>query len=155
MGKLLLSDIFDHFLMIEGNITTFNTFSIDGTLHKEFFPFGETEESDSPDRMFSYWEAVKPFCYELIKGKKTPLAFRFVFRLSAQNTEKFLTKTKSGFTAMDNAGLFLNIKFEAASLTCTTGISIPQFTLDKTLENEWDLMVKRFFLKHNINFEEL
>ena len=33
---------------------------------------------------------VIPFCLELIKGKKTPLAFHFTFQLSGPNTEKFL-----------------------------------------------------------------
>ena len=33
MQKLLLTDTFDRFLMLEATITTFNTFHIDGTLH--------------------------------------------------------------------------------------------------------------------------
>ena len=32
MSKLLLSQTFDNFLMVEGSIKTYNTFRIDGTL---------------------------------------------------------------------------------------------------------------------------
>ena len=37
MSKLLLSEVFDPFFFIEGEITTFSTFSIDGYLKKEFY----------------------------------------------------------------------------------------------------------------------
>ena len=36
MSKLLLSDTFDSFLFIEGEIVTYNTFSINGFLKKDF-----------------------------------------------------------------------------------------------------------------------
>ena len=37
MGKLLLSETFDPFYFIEGEIVTFNTFTMDGFLKKDFF----------------------------------------------------------------------------------------------------------------------
>ena len=37
MSKLLLSQTFDNFLLVEGSITTFNTFRIDGRLHTAFY----------------------------------------------------------------------------------------------------------------------
>mgnify|MGYP003319322073 CR=1 FL=1 len=39
MGKLLLSELFDPFYFIEGEIVTFGTFSLDGYLKKDFFDF--------------------------------------------------------------------------------------------------------------------
>ena len=36
MKKLLLSETFDRFLLLEGSITTFNTFEIDGTFQKAY-----------------------------------------------------------------------------------------------------------------------
>ena len=35
MSHLLLNETFDHFSFIEGEITTFNTFHIDGIIKKE------------------------------------------------------------------------------------------------------------------------
>ena len=46
MSHLLLKDTFDKFSFIEGEITTFNTFTIDGFLHKEFF-------DEKPERSYS------------------------------------------------------------------------------------------------------
>ena len=37
MSKLLLSETFDPFYFIEGEITTFSTFKINGYLKKDFF----------------------------------------------------------------------------------------------------------------------
>ena len=37
MAKLLLSEVFDPFYFVEGEITTFSTFTIDGFLKKEFY----------------------------------------------------------------------------------------------------------------------
>ena len=80
MSKLLLSQTFDQFLLVEGSITTYNTFRIEGRLHKDFFTEEEREEKGMASRDFSLWKDVKPFCLELIKGKKTPLGFKFTFQ---------------------------------------------------------------------------
>ena len=45
MSHLLLLETFDRFLFIEGKITTFNTFEIDGFLQKDFF--------DTPPEQFA------------------------------------------------------------------------------------------------------
>ena len=37
MSHLLLMDTFDSFLLIEGEIMTFNTFKIDGFIQKNFY----------------------------------------------------------------------------------------------------------------------
>ena len=91
MKKLLLSESFDRFLLLEGSITTFCTFHMDGQLQKAYYTGEEQEQID--DRSLAYWEEIRPFCFELIKGKRTPLAFRFTFQLSASNTEKLLHQT--------------------------------------------------------------
>ena len=63
MSQLLRSETFDNFWFIEGEIVTFNTFSIDGAIHKAFF------DSDEETEEYSYWKAVKDYCYFLIRGK--------------------------------------------------------------------------------------
>ena len=37
MKKFLLTDSFDRFLLLEGAVTTFNTFRVDGTLQKSYY----------------------------------------------------------------------------------------------------------------------
>ncbi|MCI8585577.1 MAG: hypothetical protein HFI92_06715, partial [Lachnospiraceae bacterium] len=43
MHKLLLTETFDRFLLLEGSITTFGTFRIDGTLQKSYYTQEEQE----------------------------------------------------------------------------------------------------------------
>jgi len=153
MSKLLLSQTFDNFLLVEGSVTTYNTFRIEGRVHKDFFTAEEIEEKELENREFSLWEEVKPFCLELIKGKKTPLSFKFTFQLSKENTAKLLTS--AGITSIQSeniSGLLLNIRFDNGTLCVITATNLTLFTLDKSLEHAWDDMVKRFLKQQEISF---
>lgn len=151
MSKLLLSDIFDPFYFIEGEIVTFNTFKIDGYLKKNFFTSEEQEEMGS--REYSLWKDIREFCFSLIKGKKTPLSFHLVFGLSRANIEKLLLKQDLTFTPSDVNGLYMNLKYDGSHLQCVTGTSLHTFTLDKSLEQAWDNMVEKFFQMQGIETE--
>lgn len=153
MNKLLLSQTFDNFLLVEGNITTYNTFRIDGRIHQDFFTEEEQEELQLLKREFSLWREVKPFCLNLIKGKKTPLGFKFTFQLSKENTARLLAS--SGITSVlseNISGLLLNIRYDNGSLNVITATNLNLFTLDKTLEHAWDDMVKQFLKQQEISF---
>ncbi len=152
MNRLLLSRAFDAFLVVEGSVTTYNTFHIDGHLHRDFYSKEEQESLGLSERHFSLWQELRPFCLDLIKGKRTPLGFRFTFQLSSKNTEKLLSQTGSSFSPADVNGLVLNIRYENLKLICTTGISLGIFTLDKSLDEAWDRMVQRFFMQQNLSF---
>lgn len=148
MSKLLLSDTFDSFLFIEGEIVTFNTFSINGYLQKDFF-----DKDMIPERNYSLWKELREYCFSLIRGKRTPLRFKFVFGLSEPNIEKLLRQQGLSFTPQDVQGLYLNISYDGHSLRCVTGTSMNLFTLDKSLEEAWDKMVQKFFAQKEISFE--
>ena len=49
-------------------------------------------------------------------------------------------------------GLYINIQYENHEMICVTGTSMKQFTLDRTLENEWDENVKKFLKKNGVVF---
>ena len=152
-NALFLQSVFDSFYFIEGEITTFNRFQIDGRLKKEFYHQGLETEAGVPDREYSLWKEQRDFCFSIIKGKRTPLGFRFIFSLSAPNIAKLLEQENLTFTAKDVQGLYLNFKYDGTNLTCTTGTSMNLFTLDKSLEQAWDRMVQRIFAKYEIPFE--
>lgn len=153
MSKLLISDTFHNFLLSEATITTYNSFIIDGHINKDFYTTDELEEKNLTEQSISYWETLKPFCFELIKGKKTPLSFKIVFLLSPANVSKLLSQSGIALTVDDINGLFLNIKYNNNVLHCITGTSLKLFTLDKTMENEWDKAVQKFLKAHEIAFE--
>lgn len=150
MSKLLLSDTFDPFYFIEGEIVTFSTFKIDGYLKKEFFDIDEV-----PSRNYILWKDVRDYCFSIIKGKRTPLSFYFVLSLSESNIEKLLKQNELSFLPQDVRGLYINLKYDGSNLQCITGTSMNLFTLDKSLEQAWDIMVQKFFTQKEISFEQL
>ena len=106
-----------------------------------------------PERNYSLWKELREYCFSLIRGKRTPLRFKFVFGLSEPNIEKLLRQQGLSFTPQDVQGLYLNISYDGHSLRCVTGTSMNLFTLDKSLEEAWDKMVQKFFVQKEISFE--
>ena len=80
--------------------------------------------------------------------------FSIILKLPKAATEQFLTARKSQWLPEQVGGLFLNIHYENQHLSCVTGLSLNQFTLDKTLEREWDESIRTFLRKEELPFEE-
>ena len=120
MGKLLASDTFDDYLILEAVITKANTFTIDGRLNEEYLSDLENE-GESPAGRLQTWGNVRSFCFELIKGKTLPVYMKVVLQ-------------KSG----EEADHYLNIVYDRKELRVVTGTSLRTFTLDKSIEREWD-----------------
>lgn len=154
-NALFLQSVFDSFYFIEGSVTTFNHFQIDGRLKKEFFKQGLDLDIQVPEREYALWKEQREFCFSIIKGKRTPLHFKFVLSLSTANMMRLIAQEELSFSEKDVQGLYLNFKYDGNVLTCTTGTSMNLFTLDKSLEQAWDKMVQRIFAKYEIPFEVL
>ena len=120
MGKLLASDTFDDYLILEAVITKANTFTIDGRLNEEYLSDLENE-GESPTGRLQTWGKVRAFCFELVKGKTLPVYMKVVLQ-------------KSG----EEADHYLNIVYDRKELRVVTGTSLRTFTLDKSIEREWD-----------------
>lgn len=149
--QLFLQDVFDGFLFLEGQITTFNTFQLDGFLNKEFYNDVELEEIGT--RTYSTWKQMRPLCFQLIKGNKLPLSFKFVLKMKEENVQKILSQ-KGLSEQFQVESLLLNVLYKNGIITCTTGVSLKQFSLDRTLDKEWDVLVRKFFQQNNIEFTE-
>lgn len=155
MNKLLCAEVFDNFLLREATICGACTWEIDGSLHADFYSSEELDEQGLGGLSYIPFGQVRPQCFNLIKGKRTPSYFKFVFLLSPVNLARTLEQTHSSFSPEDITGMFLNLKFQHGKLVLTTGISYRIFSVDKSLEQEWDSLVKRFLKNHEIAFEEL
>ncbi|MCD7956494.1 MAG: DUF5721 family protein [Lachnospiraceae bacterium] len=152
MKKLLTDDAFDTFLLSEASITTFATFQIDGRFHPDYFNTAEQEQLSAEKCGFTLWKRVRPFFFELTRGKHTPLKFRVVFRLAPYNVEKLISQSGLSIQADQVDGLFLNINFDGKALCCVSGVSMKLFALDKTLDHAWDDMLEKFFRHEQIPF---
>jgi hypothetical protein len=116
-------------------------------MQKSFF----SEEENIPE--YSSWKNLKNFCFSLIKGKKTPLSFKFIFSLSPENIARLIEQNHLDFRADQVQGLYLNIRYDGSSLQCITGTSLKTFSMDKSLEQTWDAFVQKFFAQKSIPWE--
>lgn len=149
---LFIGEIFDGFLVREVNMVTFNSFTIDGRVRQGYYSEEELEENRLEE--YSSWKILKPFCFSLIKGKHLPESFRIVFMMTPEAKERFVKKRIPDMLPDQVGGLYLNVQYENNEMTVVTGISLNMFSLDKTLEREWDESVRAFLKKHELVFVE-
>lgn len=147
-SELFIGSMFDRFWVREADIVTCNAFHVDGRVRPEFYTPQEMEEQEIGE--FSAWETVKPVCFSLIKGKKLPGSFRIVLQLGKTQAERFLAEKRLPVRPEQVGGMYLNIRYENGELHCVTGTSVNFFTMDKSLDAEWDEAVKAFFKKHEV-----
>ncbi len=138
MGKLLKGENFDGFLMKEGTLKTNMEYQFRGTLFAEYF---DTQEQEKLEEKYIYWGELRPTIFELIKGKRTPLAFSFTLLLTKNDTKELLARQEI-HVGEDSPSLFLQIRFEHGVGHIVTGTARNTFTLDKSLEEAWDAEVK-------------
>ena len=151
-AKLFVGETFDHFLIKEAEIVTFNVFTIDGHIRQGYYSEEELEENQMEE--LSSWKMIRPYCFSLIKGKNLPGSFQIVLQMPPQAVDKFVTGHQMPLKADQVNGLYLNIRYEEGKLFCVTGTSVSIFTLDKTLDMEWDQAVRSFLKKNEIIFQE-
>ena len=146
MSHLLLKDTFDSLSLIEGEITTYNKFTIDGYIHKDFY-------EEAPDREYSLWSELRSHCLSIIKGKRTPLGFKFILSLSREDIIGFLEQGGLRYRPEEIQGLYMNLRYDGTYLACVTGTSMHTFTMDKSLDEAWDRWVQTFYANAGIAFE--
>ena len=154
-SKLFLQEVFDAFWVVDGTIRTHSTIVLDGHLNADFYSSEEQDELQVKEQPFVSWRILRPQCFDLIKGKRTPLSFKFCFRLSDSNVEKLLLQSQIAFSPADVAGLFLNIRFQDGKILLTTCTALRFFTADKSLDQAWDAVIQKFLKQKGIDAELL
>ncbi len=152
MNALLASECFDTFMLEEAAVTTFNTFHIDGHIVGDFYTADERSEHSCA---FSLWKDIRPFCFQIIKGKKTPVSFKVVLHAPDALVEKIPADPECGVAANLIRALALNIRYDNGHVACVTGCAYSTFLMDKSAEKLWDAYVRHMFSGLNIDFEEV
>lgn len=155
MNHLLVADTFDNFLMAEATISTANTYQIDGHVNKEFFASEDISETPSIPYDFSEWKDIKPLCFNLIKGKRTPLFFKFVLHLKPEPVGKLLAAGNSNVSTEQVKALVLTIKYDGMQVLLTTGSAYHTFVMSKEPDNIWDKALQQFLARKGIDYEVL
>ena len=154
MNKLLIGEVFDRFFLVEASVTTFNTFTIDGRLQQDFFDTDTVAMHKSNSIEYSLWRDVKPYCFSVIRGRRTPLNFRIVLQLSHKQTQQILNPSFPDGSVPD-CRFCLNLQYRNDSLLCPTGVSYTSFCLDKRPEHLWDEIIRKFLSGQHIAFQVL
>lgn len=149
MNHLLATATFDNFLFAEATISTAHTYTIDGHVNKEFY---EGSESGYPYD-FATWTDMRPLCFDLIKGKRTPLYFKFVLHLKPEIASKLLAAGGSNIPADQIKALVLTIKYDGGNAVLTTGTAFHTFVMSKEPDTIWDKALQQFLDRENIPYE--
>lgn len=154
MNKLLSDTTFDIFLLEEATLSTAVTYTIDGHINKEFYPT-EEQTSDIIPYEFKPWSEIKGLCFNLIKGKHTPLFFKFVFHLKPEYVESMLKKANCEVTADSVRALVLSVKYDGSKITLTTGSAFNTFVMNKEPDILWDKNLLKHLDGNKITYELL
>ncbi len=149
MNTLLRTEAFDDFLLQEATLQMAIGYVIDGHINKDFY--GE-DAMASPETDFVTYGEIRPTLFELIKGKRTPLALQLVLQLSPERSAILFP---NGLSSHAIKGLILNIRYDGTKVILTSGINYATFTLDKAPELIWDEALMSFLNSVGIAYEAL
>ena len=155
MNQLLIGNTFDSFSLIEASITTFNHFSIDGTLHPDFFDTDIRNSLTESGRVYSLWKELKSYCYSLTKGRIPPLQFKYVFCLPPLHAASVCQSALEFHVDPAVKNFVFNIQYKNQELICTTGVAFSTFTLDKSAESLWDSLIVSYLRKNQLDYHNL
>lgn len=148
MAQLLKGELFDAFLFSGAVITTGQKYEIDGHIQRDFYTKEEQEQLFYDGQKFFFWKECKQICFEIIKGKRTPLSFQFQFQAPEAVVEELLQSSGCGLRTQDVSGLAFSLRYDGEHLHCVTAVTLNIFTMDKTLEKAWDSYMENFTVQY-------
>ena len=152
MNRLLVSESFDIFLLEEAVIGTANTVTIDGHVNRDFF-IGEESETAREFPEFRPWSELKGLCFDLIKGKRTPLFFRFTLQLKPELAAALLKKENCDVDPEQVKALVLNIRYDGTKAVLTTATAYHTFLMSKEPDAIWDRALPKYLDREGIAYE--
>lgn len=154
MYRLLSTESFDIFLLEEAVIGTANTFTIDGHVNKDFFQAEDGVNTlEIPE--FRPWSELKSLCFDLIKGKRTPLFFRFTLQLKPELAAALLRKENCDVAPEQVKALALNIRYDGTKAVLTTATAYYTFLMSKEPDAIWDRALAKYLDREGIAYEIL
>jgi hypothetical protein len=136
MSKLLKSHLFDSFEVREIILHTAFKMILEGKRNTDYFE--QSQETSRP--LYLSWSEMQKNVYELIQGRRQPTYFKIILSTP-------LDKTLSLSEEAD--ACYLNVQFKDNKLTCSTGISYKQFTLNQEPDKIWDEEIKNFLFNNH------
>ena len=117
-----------------------------GPLFDRFRLAPGTGEEDGME-VYVSWKTMKSHCFDMIRGRRTPLAFHFTFFLSRAQAEEMMAGAGLSFDPDRIGGFALNLRFSGGALTVSAGVSYRTFTADRSADETWERYVRDFLKK--------
>ncbi len=146
MKALFTDELFDTFFLNSAVIKMYTTTTIDGHINEAFFRGDESFVPTGAE--YVLWKELRPFCLNIIKGRRTPLSLKLV--LSRDPASLSFESDISGISA-----LHLKVLYEENVCTLTTGVNYRVFSGDRAAEQEWDAMTEKFLTENGLKFDPL
>ena len=137
MNHLLKENLFDSFEVRKITLHTFHKLHMGGARNMDFYTDFEKESLSE----YISWREIKPYIFDLIKGKKSPTYFKIILSTSSEDTKAISSEIST---------FFLNITYKENIIQCTTGTAYSTFSLDKTPESLWDEKIKKFLISNQL-----
>lgn len=138
MNKLFLEETFDNLEVRNVFLETIIKYDISCNINRDYLPEGET-------RYFVTWKEIKKNIFQLIKGSRKPKSMKIIFSLDDERIMKL----------SDNcSAMFLNVLYEGNVITCTTGTSQKDFSMNKHCDIAWENTILKFLKRNNIIIEK-
>ena len=93
------------------------------------------------------WAELKNHCLAIIRGKRTPLAFHFVFQYPEDAAANLILQESLPVAPEEVHGLYFNCRFQEGRLLITSGTSLAVFDTQKAVERAWDAQLSRFLTR--------
>ncbi len=154
MNQLLNGDAFDVFLLEEATVKTAATYTIDGYVNKEFYSSEELSGGIAPYD-FMPWSDAKGLCFQLIKGKHTPLLLKLVLHLKPAQADKLLEPIRDSFDVTQVKSPVLTVKYDGSHTILTTAVSYHSFVMSKDPDFVWDKALMQYLERKEIPYQVL
>lgn len=155
MNCILRGEAFDEFLLAKAVITNGVSYVIDGHLTKGFYAPDELEMMGISGERCMRYGRIRPLCFDMIKGKRTPQSFQFIFLASADQIRRVLEQEQIPLRAEDIGNLSLTIRYVNQELVMTCSATLNIFTPDKTMEEAWQRWLCAFLKDCMIPLEQM
>ena len=178
MSMLFAGNVFDSFLLSELMLTMGITYHINGRTVPEFYSKDELDELQSPLVEYASWKEIRPLCFDIIKGKKTPVRFQITLLIPATSLLSIIVSDAPISSSIEHAPVsssverapkqasmesipgsdlishyILTIRYEAGKCQIISGCNYQSFSASKDAEKEWDSTAATFLSKYGIQFE--
>ncbi len=99
------------------------------------------------------WKEIRPYIYDIIKGKQAPSSFHFVLMLKPEHVTALLEQAGESQLDAFVQSFLITVRFSDSVMTIVTGTAYKSFTLDKSADTLWDKSLQKFLTSRQIDFE--